>query len=171
MQKNRLTKRKKIKWGVVNRTPSLKNVFDWMKEKIRVLFVCIHNSARSQMAEAFLNNLACNRFIVDSAGLEPGKLNPLVVESMKEICIDFSKNKTKSVFDLHKDNKVYDYVITVCDEASGERCPYFPGVKERISWSFKDPSSLPGSEEEKLKLINKIRDKIKEKVKEWIFHI
>jgi len=142
-----------------------------MKEIISVLFVCIHNSARSQMAEAFLKDFANDRFSVDSAGLEPGKLNPLVVESMKEIGIDISKNKIKSVFDLHKDNKAYDYVITVCDEASGERCPYFTGMNERISWSFKDPSSLQGSEEEKLKIVNKIRDEIKEKVKEWIFNI
>jgi arsenate reductase len=123
------------------------------------------------MAEAFLKDLTGDRFSVDSAGLEPGKLNPLVVESMEEIGIDISKNKTTSVFDLHKDNNVYDYVITVCDEASGERCPYFPRMKERISWSFKDPSSLEGSEVEKLNMINTIRDEIKNKVKSWIVQI
>ena len=142
-----------------------------MKERIRVLFVCIHNSARSQMAEAFLKDLAGDRFSVDSAGLDSGKLNPLVVESMKEIGIDISKNKTTSVFDLHKDNRKYDYVITVCDETSGERCPYFPGMKEMISWSFKDPSSLEGREIDKLNMINTIRDEIKNKVKSWIVQI
>lgn len=139
-----------------------------MRNKIRVLFVCIHNSARSQMAEAFLKELAGEMYDVESAGLEPGKLNPLVVESMKEDAIDISNNNTKSVFDLHNDNKTFDYVITVCDEASGERCPYFPGTKERINWSFKDPSILEGSEEEKLFIINTIRDEIKNKVTDWI---
>ena len=142
-----------------------------MIKKLSVLFVCIHNSARSQMAEAFLRELSSDRFIVESAGLEPGKLNPLVVKSMYEIGIDISKNKTKSVFGLHKNNKVYDYVITVCDDAFGERCPYFPGTIERISWSFKDPSSLEGSDVEQLNMINKIRDEIKNKVKEWIPNI
>ena len=84
--------------------------------KKKVLFVCIHNSARSQMAEAFLKQMAGDRLEVESAGLEPGKLNPIVVEAMKEVGIDISQNKTKSVFDFYKQGKKYDYVITVCDE-------------------------------------------------------
>ncbi len=108
-------------------------------EKQRVLFVCIHNSARSQMAEAFLKQLAGDKFDVESAGLEPGKLNPAVVEVMKEIGIDISRNTTKSVFDLLKQAKLYSYVITVCDESQSERCPIFPGVRQRLHWSFTDP--------------------------------
>ena len=142
-----------------------------MRKKISVLIVCIHNSARSQIAEAFLKEIAGERFDVESAGLEPGKLNHLVVESMTEVGIDISKKKTKSVFDLHNNDKTFDYVITVCDEASGERCPYFPGTKERINWSFKDPSNLEGSDEEKLFIINTIRDEIKNKVTDWIIQI
>jgi len=90
---------------------------------------------------------------------------------MKEVDIDISNNKTRSVFDLHKDNKIFDYVITVCDDVSGERCPYFPGTVDRINWSFKDPSSLEGSDIEKLNMINKIRDEINYKVKEWVSRI
>jgi arsenate reductase len=85
-------------------------------EKIKVLFVCIHNSARSQMAEAYLNELAGDRFIAESAGIEPGVLNQLVVESMKEDGIDISGNMTKSVFDFYKHGKLFNYVITVCDK-------------------------------------------------------
>src|SRR5574344_130132 len=96
-------------------------------EKIKVLFVCIHNSARSQMAETFLNQLGGDKFEAESAGLEPGNLNPIVVDAMKEIGIDISNNKTNSVFDFYKSGKRYHFVFTVCDEASGEKCPIFPG--------------------------------------------
>lgn len=137
-------------------------------EKIKVLFVCIHNSARSQMAEAFVNEFLSDKFIAESAGLEPGKLNPLVVKSMSEIGIDISNNKTKDVFDFIKDGKIFNYVITVCDEASGQRCPIFPGALKRIHWSFEDPSSFTGTEEEKLLKIAKVRDAIKIKVEEFI---
>lgn len=134
-----------------------------MKE-INILFVCIHNSARSQMAEAFINNCGKEYISADSAGLEPGKLNPLVVEVMKEKGIDISNNGTKSVFEFLKQKRDYDYVITVCDEASGERCPVFPGGAKRLHWGFADPSSLAGSYDEKLKTTRKIRDQIEEKI-------
>ena len=94
-------------------------------DKIKVLFVCVHNSARSQMAEAFLNDLGKGKFFAESAGFEPAPLNPLVVESMKEIGYDISNNKTKSVFDFFKQGKFYAYVITVCDESNSKRCPIF----------------------------------------------
>ena len=139
-----------------------------MKEKIKVLFVCIHNSARSQMAEAFLNKYGADKFEAESAGLEPGVLNPLVIKVMREEGIDISENETKSVFVFLKEGKTYDYVITVCDETSGERCPYFPGKTNRIHWTFNDPSSLSGNEEEKLVKIRIIRNDIKEKIKEFI---
>lgn len=137
-------------------------------EKIRVLFVCIHNSARSQMAEAFLNNIAGDRFKAESAGIEPGVLNPLVVKSMSQAGIDISKNQTKDVFTYHKEGRKYDYVITVCDAASGERCPVFPGAHNQINWSFEDPSALQGTEKEKLKRIAVIRDEIKNKINEFL---
>ncbi len=135
---------------------------------IKVLFVCIHNSARSQMAEAFLNTLGEGRFQAESAGLEPGKLNQLVVKSMSEEGMDISGNRTKDVFEFHRQGKKYDYVITVCDEASGERCPIFPGALKTLHWSFADPSSFKGSDEEKLKRISEVRKAIKTKVVEFI---
>jgi arsenate reductase (thioredoxin) len=135
---------------------------------IKVLFVCIHNSARSQMAEAFANMLGKGRISAESAGLEPGKLNPFVVEVMKEKGIDISQNSTKSVFDFYKSGNKYHYVITVCDETSGEQCPIFPGVNERLHWSFDDPSSFKGSKEEILERTRRVRDSIEAKVSEWI---
>ena len=135
--------------------------------KKKVLFVCIHNSARSQMAEAFLKQSCGNEFEVHSAGLEPGKLNPIVVEAMQEVGIDISGNKTKAVFDYIKSGKMFAYVITVCDEASAERCPIFPGVTTRLHWGFPDPSSFSGSHEEKLKKIREVRDAIKQQIENW----
>jgi len=135
-----------------------------MPKKITVLFVCIHNSARSQMAEAFLNQLAGDRFQAVSAGLEKGELNPLAVEVMREAGIDISANQTKSVFDFYKQGAIFNYVITVCDEANAERCPTFPGVTRRLHWSFEDPSALKGSREEKLEAVRRIRDEIRQAV-------
>jgi arsenate reductase (thioredoxin) len=136
--------------------------------KERVLFVCIHNSARSQMAEAWLNHLCGDHFEAHSAGLEPGLLNPLVVEGMKEVGIDISQKKTQAVFDLFKRGKHFDHVITVCDEASAERCPIFPGLTQRLHWSFPDPSKVVGTKEEKLAQIRPIRDAIKRQIiEEW----
>jgi arsenate reductase len=138
-------------------------------DKKRVLFVCVHNSARSQIAEAFLNALAGDRFEAMSAGLEPGTLNPLVVEVMKEIDIDISRNVTKSVFDLFKKGELFSYVITVCDAANAEQCPLFPGLlTAQIHWSFEDPSSFKGTYEEKLEQTRLVRDTIKAKIEEWL---
>ncbi|RJP29073.1 MAG: arsenate reductase ArsC [Candidatus Omnitrophota bacterium] len=137
-------------------------------DKKKVLFVCIHNSARSQMAEAFLKKYAGDRFEVESAGLEPGKLNPVVVEAMKDAGIDISQNKTKSVFDFYKQGKLYNYVVTVCDESQSERCPIFPGIAQKLHWGFPDPSAFTGSPEEKLKKTKEVRDQIEVKIKEWI---
>src|ERR1041385_1123983 len=135
--------------------------------KQKVLFICIHNSARSQMAEAFLNHICGEQFEAHSAGLEPGKLNPIVVEAMQELGIDISRNATKAVFDMVKSGKSFAYVITVCDETSAERCPVFPGVITRIHWAFPDPSALRGSYDEKLARTREIRDAIKARIEEW----
>ncbi|MGH7953409.1 MAG: arsenate reductase ArsC [Limisphaerales bacterium] len=139
--------------------------------KKKVLFVCIHNSARSQMAEAFLNQICGEEFEAHSAGIEPGKLNPLVVEAMQEIGIDISGNQTKSVFDFIKSGKLFAYVITVCDETSAERCPIFPGVTTRLHWGFPDPSAFQGSPEEKLEKTREVRDDIEEKIEQWCAEI
>jgi len=136
--------------------------------KQNVLFVCIHNSARSQMAEAFLKEFGNEYFEAESAGLEPGTLNPNVVTVMKEEGIDISQKQTQSVFDLFKKGKFYNAVITVCDGASAERCPIFPGMSKKLAWSFTDPSSFSGTTEEILEGTRIVRDEIKAKILEFI---
>ncbi len=136
--------------------------------KIKVLFVCTHNSARSQMAETFLNILGSDKFEAESAGLEVGTLNPYVIRVMKELKIDISGNKTKNVFDFYRQGKLYQYVITVCDAHISERCPVFPGISEKINWSFEDPSAFTGSYEEILDKTRILRDQIMAKIQVWI---
>ncbi|WP_417910511.1 arsenate reductase ArsC [Candidatus Electronema sp. PJ] len=135
-----------------------------MAEKKAVLFVCIHNSARSQMAEAFLKQMGGGRFEAASAGIEAGRLNPLAVETMQEIGIDISGNAVTNVFDLLRQGKTFDYVITVCDDASGERCPLFPGQAERLHWPCDDPAKLTGSHAEQLERIRQIREQLRQRV-------
>jgi len=137
-------------------------------DKKRVLFVCIHNSARSQMAQAFLNLIAGDRFEAESAGLEAGTLNPIAVEAMAEVGIDISKKTTRKVFDLLKSGQRFHYVITVCDAASAQKCPVFPGALQYLNWSFPDPSQLQGTHEEKMVAVREIRDAIKAKIESWI---
>jgi len=136
--------------------------------KQKVLFVCVHNSARSQMAEAYLKQMAPDQFEVESAGLEPGALNPLVVEAMKEEGIDISGNSTDSVFEFFKQGRIYNYVITVCDQVHEQRCPIFPSALARLHWGFDDPSQFEGTREEKLEKIRKVRNAIKLKLREWL---
>jgi arsenate reductase (thioredoxin) len=135
--------------------------------KRSVLFVCVHNSARSQIAEAFLNARCSEDFIAESAGLEPGTLNPLAVAVMRDIGIDISRNETKSAFDLFKGGKQYSYIITVCDETNAERCPVFPGGARRLHWSFVDPATTEGTWDERLEQARNIRDDIRAKVDAW----
>ena len=136
--------------------------------KKKVLFVCIHNSARSQMAEELLRKLGGDRFEAESAGIEPGKLNPIVIKALQEEGIDITGKPTKAVFDLFKQGKLYSYVITVCDEASAERCPIFPGITQRLHWSFTDPSKFQGSDEEKLAKVREVREEIRGVIKQWL---
>ena len=136
--------------------------------KHRVLFVCVHNSARSQMAEALLRKIAGDRFDVESAGLEPGKLNPYAVAALREEGIDITGKKTVSAFELLKQGRYYTYVITVCDETSAETCPIFPGCRERFHWSFPDPSKFTGTDEEIMKRVREVRERIREKITEWV---
>lgn len=136
--------------------------------KKKVLFVCVHNSARSQMAEVFLNTLAGDRFEAESAGLAPGTLNPLAVAVMKEIGIDISQNRAKSVSEFHRQGRIYEYVITVCSEADSVRCPVFPGKGVRLHWTFADPAVSEGSREQRLEMARAVRDQIKEKIMRFI---
>lgn len=119
------------------------------------------------MAEAWLNHICGEFFAAESAGLEPGTLNPLVVEAMQEVGIDISQKKTQAVFDVFKAGKLFSYVITVCDETSAERCPIFPGVTKRLHWSFPDPSALTGTLDEKMAGVRKIRDEIRARIEAW----
>lgn len=135
---------------------------------VKVLFVCVHNSARSQIAEAFLKRLGEGLFHVESAGLEKGTLNPYVVTVMKEIGYDISKNETNSVFDYYKEGRSYTYVIKVCDEINGQRCPIFAHALQDIYWNLADPSKFTGTEEEILEQTRTIRDEIKAKVLAFI---
>ena len=134
----------------------------------KVLFVCIHNSARSQMAEAYLNHLGADLFEAERAGLEPGTLTPLAVTVMKEEGIDISGNRTKDVLEFLQQGRRYAFVITVCDETAAERCPVFPGPATRLHWGFADPGALTGSQEELLAATRRIRDQIKQKVGEFL---
>jgi len=126
-----------------------------------VLFLCTHNSARSQIAEAYLNHLYGDRYKAKSAGTHPTKINPIVIEVMAEEGFDLSHARSKSIEEFLDAN--FDIVVTVCDGAK-EACPIFPG-DELIHRSFNDPSSLMGTEEEILAQTREIRDKIKEWIK------
>jgi arsenate reductase len=119
------------------------------------------------MAEAWLNHICGDLVEAESAGLDAGTLNLLAIEVMKEVGIDISNKKTRNVFDLVKAGKIYAYVITVCDEASAERCPIFPGISKRLHWSFPDPAAVAGTTEEKLEKVRKIRDGIRSAVEGW----
>lgn len=119
------------------------------------------------MAEAWLNKLCPDFFVAESAGLEPGTLNPLAVEVIRETGIDISEKKTQAVFDVFKSGKLFSYVITVCDETSAEKCPIFPGPTQRLHWSFPDPSSLTGTREERLDGTRQISEQIRARIEAW----
>jgi arsenate reductase len=133
--------------------------------RMDVLFLCVHNSARSQIAEAYLKKLGGDAFHVESAGLEPGTLNPYVVRALAEDGIDISSKKTQSVFDLYKAGRRYDYVVTVCSKEAADRCPVFHGRSEKLHWPFPDPSRFTGSDEQIMAKIRELRDAIREKVR------
>jgi arsenate reductase (thioredoxin) len=119
------------------------------------------------MAEAWLNCTCGEFFEAQSAGLEPGTLNPIAIEVMQEVGIDISGKKTQAVFDVFKSGQLFSYVVTVCDESSAEKCPIFPGPTKRLHWSFADPSQVTGTNEEKLRQVREIRDEIRTKIEEW----
>jgi arsenate reductase (thioredoxin) len=132
-----------------------------VSEKSRVLFLCTHNSARSQMAEGLLRHLAGDRFEAMSAGTEATHVRPLAIKAMEEIGIDISGQESKTL-DRYL-NEPFDHVITVCDDAN-EACPFFPGAANRLHWSFEDPSKAEGTEEERLEVFRRVRDGISDRV-------
>jgi len=130
----------------------------------RVLVLCTGNSARSQMAEGLLRELGGGRFEVHSAGTRPGGVRPEAVEAMREVGIDISGHRSKSVEEFA--GRQFDTVITVCDNAR-ENCPVFPGRTERVHWSFEDPAAAAGDWEERLSVFRRVRDEIGARLREW----
>lgn len=137
-----------------------------MTEKKRVLFLCVGNSCRSQMAEAFLRKHASNRFLAYSAGLEPSIIHPYTIRVLQEVGIDtsaqFSKPLTK-----YLNSPIFDYIITVCSAAE-ERCPVFPGSGTRLHWHFDDPASFEGDAQAKLEKFRETRDEINAAIQAWL---
>lgn len=139
-----------------------------MSKKRSVLFVCGHNSIRSQIAEAWCNHLFGDEFEAESAGVEEAReVNPLAVEAMKEVGIDISQHVVQRVFTLFQEGRMFAYVITICDEATAERCPIFAGVTRQIHWDLPDPASMEGTYQEKLQATREIRDVLRHKIEEW----
>ncbi len=132
-----------------------------MVDRQRILFLCTHNSARSQMAEGLLRHLAGDHFEPHSAGTEPMRVRPLAIRVMAEVGIDISGQESKTL-DRYL-NEPFDAVITVCDRAN-EYCPVFPAAKKRLHWSFPDPSQATGTEEQQLAVYRSVRDAIRERI-------
>ena len=138
-----------------------------MSTTTRVLFLCTGNSARSQMAEAFLRKYGSEKYEVYSAGLEPKGLHPLTIQVMNEIGMDISSQRSKSV-DEYLGKVLFQYLITVCDDAD-KNCPTtWPGISNRMHWSFEDPVAFDGSDEEKLAKFRQMRDQIEKRIKDWL---
>jgi arsenate reductase (thioredoxin) len=135
--------------------------------KKKVLFICVHNSARSQMSAALLNEICGEFFEAQSAGFEPGTLNPLAVEALQEIGIDISRNETQSVFDVFKSGQLFAYAITVCSESESKGCPIFAGVTKRLHWAFEDPSQFTGTHAERLAKTRELLEEIRAKIEEF----
>ena len=138
-----------------------------MPDKPRVLFLCTGNSARSQMAEAFLRKYGGESFEPYSAGLEPKGVNPLTIRVLDEVGIDISHQTSKSI-DAYLGKLSFQYLVTVCDDADQNCTTGLPGINERMHWSFEDPARFEGTEEEKLAKFREVRDLIEEKVKQWL---
>ncbi len=140
-------------------------------EKRRILFVCVQNSFRSQIAEAIVNKKYGDRFVAESAGLNIGKINPLAIRVMNEYGIDISNNQVNSVFDFYKEGRFYSYVITVCSREAEKECPIFPGIRKRLNWELENPENFTGTEEEKYQKAIEIRDEIERRIDEFISSI
>ncbi len=134
----------------------------------RVLFICEHNQARSQMAEELFNLMAGEEYRAESAGMEPGVIHPLTIAVMKEKGVDLAGKSTRSVFELYKQGRLFSHVVTVCQPEVDDKCPIFPGVTSRENWNLPDPSEAVGSEEEKLEAFRATRDQVEARVKAWL---
>lgn len=130
----------------------------------RVLFLCTHNSARSQMAEALLRHIGGGRFEVASAGTEATRVHPLAARAMRDVGIDISTARSKHLSEFLGED--FDYVITVCDSVN-ETCPVFPGAPQRIHWPFPDPSAAEGSDDERYRAFTRVRDEISQRLRTW----
>ncbi|MFO7808368.1 arsenate reductase ArsC [Guyparkeria sp.] len=139
-----------------------------MSQSRRVLFVCIHNSGRSQMAEAFLNELGGPEFVAESAGVDPYPVNPEVIQVMEEIGYDLSGAESDNLVDFFREGRLYEQVIYVCERGTEQDCPLFPGVRQTLHWPYPDPAALSGDEAERLEALRGIRDRIRERVEEWL---
>ena len=137
-------------------------------DKQKVLMLCVHNSARSQMAAAWINHLYGDRIEAESAGLEPGVLNPLAVKAMEEVGIDISGARPRDVFEVVRTGHPFSSVVAVCDEASAEKCPPFPGVEAVLHWDLPDPASFEGTEEEKIQKFREVRDALRRRIESWV---
>lgn len=135
-------------------------------QPMRVLFLCTHNSSRSQMAEGLLRARGGAVYDVFSAGTEPRVVHPLAIKAMREIGIDVSSYRAKSLEEF-RDQPPMDLVVTVCDEAA-EACPYFPNARRQVHWGFSDPSRVEGSEEERLAAFRHIRDLIATRIRQFL---
>jgi arsenate reductase (thioredoxin) len=140
---------------------------DRLKEKISVLFMCLHNSIRSPIAEGWLKHLHGDEFEVQSAGLEPRPLSPVTVALMQEVGVDLRGKQPQRVFDLVRQGALFSYAITLCDRSDADRRPYFPGFCKRIYWDFPNSSGISGREEELAEKISSIRDAVRIKIEEW----
>lgn len=136
--------------------------------KKRVLFFCVHNSARSQIAQAWLNHIGGILFEVESAGLEPTTVKPHAIAVMREVGINISENRTQSVFDVFKSGRSFHYVIALCDEVNAKRCPVFPGAPRLLHWDFPERPKLNNVEQEQMTHFRNVRDLIKDRVTTWI---
>lgn len=136
--------------------------------KPKVLMVCVHNSARSQMAAAWINHLFGDRVEAESAGLQPGVLNPLAVRAMQEVGIDISGAQTRDVFEVVRSGHPFSHVVTVCDGASAEKCPPFPGIEDVLHWDLPDPAAQLGDEEVKMNKFRQIRDELRQRIERWM---
>lgn len=137
-----------------------------MHKRKRVLFLCTGNSCRSQMAEGLLRSLGGDRFEVHSAGSKPaGYVHPMAIEAMREVQLDLSGATSKSLTQF--DGQSFDYVVTVCDNAK-EDCPVFPAVAKMVHWSFDDPASATGNDEQKMRVFRRVRDEIRHRVRRFV---
>lgn len=137
----------------------------YMPPKERVLFICTHNSARSQMAEGFLRTMAGDRFEVASAGTEATRVHPLAIRAMAEVGIDISRHRSKTLGEF--EGQPFDYVMTVCNKAA-ESCPVFAAPARRLAWDFEDPSKATGTEEERLAVFRKVRNEIRTRLQHFL---